>query len=191
MIHNSEVNERPERRGFKGESEGAGDQVIENEAGRRTAAGGSMSMSGGVRWGRAAGRRRLKCKKGRQRREREKRMTAARGKAARGVISGPRDQWEMTELSSPSLPSYTDSVRAYKESRNPSWCQERKLPPIDTDDVAWKWNVWNGKRIACSLAQSRAFHLKLAAFSLALWFVAWRVRCFVLLCTSHLEFPLG
>lgn len=38
-----------ERRGFKGESEGAGDQVIENEAGRRTAAGGSMSVSGGVR----------------------------------------------------------------------------------------------------------------------------------------------
>lgn len=52
MIHNSEVNERAERRGFKrerrvgGESEEAGDQVIENEAGWRTAVGGGRGGAG-------------------------------------------------------------------------------------------------------------------------------------------------
>lgn len=135
------------------ESEGAGDQVIESEAGWRTAAdgvgGGWGSMSAGVRWGRAAGTRRLKCRKRKRRRERER-------KAAGGVISGPRtnEKWLSYHLHH-SPPIQTPCDRScHKESRNSSRCQERKLPRIDTDNVLWIWNIWNENRMACTLPQS-------------------------------------
>lgn len=65
---------------------------------------------------------------------------AARGKAAWGVISGPIYKWEVTELSSPSFLSYTPwcvhVCALCIKSPESIMVSKRKLPYIDTDDVA-------------------------------------------------------